>query len=325
MAWTATGGGDHEGSDWTISSPTTIAGYHYNVGVFTVNTGITATLSNNLKVSAAGINIQGSIDGSAVGNSGGSRGEPGFWYCSVGADCPAVTGWGVFGYAGGTGYGTYGGSGGAGGNRSYAGVDGGNGSWGSDGGYLGSSSNGDNTTDKSISAGSGGGGAGGGGGCYCSSCYGAGCGTPSSGQIGPCYGGYGAAGGAGGSYIWLIASSYINIAGSLITNGQAGLTNYTTGSSNDCGGSGSGGTGGTQGGAGAGGGVLLDCTGPWAINLTGVIDTRGGSFQYSNAGSLKIFSVKGTIQTDSLTKNTSYNNSAGSAYYGYDNTIVYVS
>jgi len=39
MAWTATGGGDHEGADWIIAANTNLAGLHTNVGKFEVQLG----------------------------------------------------------------------------------------------------------------------------------------------------------------------------------------------------------------------------------------------------------------------------------------------
>ena len=44
MTWTATGGGDHEGADWTPST-SSIGGVHYNIGTFTVANGVTLTIN----------------------------------------------------------------------------------------------------------------------------------------------------------------------------------------------------------------------------------------------------------------------------------------
>ena len=100
MAWTNTGGGDHAGADWIISSNTTIAGRHYNIGTFRVNSGVTATvasysgsnhtsdsaatnhtadpgsLQGALRIEANVIDIQGTIvaDGAGYGGGGGGGG-----------------------------------------------------------------------------------------------------------------------------------------------------------------------------------------------------------------------------------------------------------
>src|SRR4051812_33905050 len=73
-AWTDTGGGDHGGADWTISANTVIAGTHTNVGTFTINSGITATVQalsgtsfGTLAVYAGGINIAGALNANGAG------------------------------------------------------------------------------------------------------------------------------------------------------------------------------------------------------------------------------------------------------------------
>jgi hypothetical protein len=42
--WTNTGGGDHEGEDWIITTNTTIAGNHYNIRLFKIASGVTVTV-----------------------------------------------------------------------------------------------------------------------------------------------------------------------------------------------------------------------------------------------------------------------------------------
>ena len=38
MTWTNTGGGDHEGENWTPTNNTAISGIHTNIGIFTIQT-----------------------------------------------------------------------------------------------------------------------------------------------------------------------------------------------------------------------------------------------------------------------------------------------
>ena len=45
VAWTDTGGGDHGGSDWIITTNTTIADNHYNIGLFKIAAGVTVTVN----------------------------------------------------------------------------------------------------------------------------------------------------------------------------------------------------------------------------------------------------------------------------------------
>lgn len=70
MAWTPTGGGDHSGADWTISSPLTIGGAHTNIGTFTLDTGITATLVANteLEIHSSITNCLGTVQGDSKGH-----------------------------------------------------------------------------------------------------------------------------------------------------------------------------------------------------------------------------------------------------------------
>ncbi len=74
FAWDNLGGGDHAGADWTISSNTTVAGLHTNIGTFTVNTGVTATVQSydgasygSFQVSASTIGVVGTITATGKG------------------------------------------------------------------------------------------------------------------------------------------------------------------------------------------------------------------------------------------------------------------
>jgi hypothetical protein len=124
---------DHGGNDWTISSNTTVAGRHYNVGTFTVNSGVTATVDASchyFTVEAEDINVLGTIDANGAGESGGSGGAiGGFWAeggytdgrgitsCWDKDNCRALGQRGGFGGASGTG--TGGGSAGNNGGTGY--------------------------------------------------------------------------------------------------------------------------------------------------------------------------------------------------------------
>ena len=58
---------------------------------------------------------------------------------------------------------------------------------------------------------------------------------------------------------------------------------------------------GGAGGNGAGGGVCLICNGPFGIQVSGTIDTRGGGDDQENCGSIKLVGVKGRIDISSAT------------------------
>lgn len=122
--WTNTGGGDHGGADWIISSDTEIAGVHTNIGTFTINSGVTATVSSGvpLEIHANTINIYGTLDADGKGYSGGSGGE---------GDGSSGSGYGPGG--GGTGNSGYGAAGGGGGGYGGSGGSGGDGDTGNPG------------------------------------------------------------------------------------------------------------------------------------------------------------------------------------------------
>jgi len=67
------------GNDWTISASTTVSGIHTNVGNFTVNSGVTATVATGceLNIDAANVSIVGIIDAIGAGNAGSSGGAGG--------------------------------------------------------------------------------------------------------------------------------------------------------------------------------------------------------------------------------------------------------
>jgi len=71
---------DHGGADWTISTSTLVGGEHTNIGTFTINSGIVATvdpLCHSFYVEADNIVINGTIDANAAGYSGGAGGAYG--------------------------------------------------------------------------------------------------------------------------------------------------------------------------------------------------------------------------------------------------------
>ena len=73
MTFTNTGGGDHEGADWTPADATTIAGIHYNIGTFLVTSGYTLPVDTGvpLEVHANIITVTGTINGDGKGYAGG--------------------------------------------------------------------------------------------------------------------------------------------------------------------------------------------------------------------------------------------------------------
>lgn len=96
FAWNNIDGGDHGGADWIITGNTEVGGVHTNVGQFTINAGVTATIRTFngttygvFQVDAANATILGNIIGDAVGylategvgggavNGGGSGGSHG--------------------------------------------------------------------------------------------------------------------------------------------------------------------------------------------------------------------------------------------------------
>ena len=66
-------GTDHTGADWTPSG--TLSGVHYNIGTFSVPAG--TTITGSFSVYAETIEIEGTVDATAYGHSGGSAGGPG--------------------------------------------------------------------------------------------------------------------------------------------------------------------------------------------------------------------------------------------------------
>ncbi len=74
FAWTNTGGGDHGGNDWNISSGT-IRGTHTNIGTFTVSG--TVYVSSGVSITANDILISGQLNGDGRGNGGSNGGSGG--------------------------------------------------------------------------------------------------------------------------------------------------------------------------------------------------------------------------------------------------------
>jgi len=210
MTWTNTGGGDHEGADWTPADTTVVAGIHWNIGTFTVTNGYTIVVSTGieLEVHADTISVVGTINGDAKGFAGGG-------------DESAGSGPG----AGGAGtYGSTNGSGGGGGGYGGAGGVGGQGSQGTAG--AGGAQNG-TTNTPIINMGSGGGGGKGGGGGHGGGCvFLSGEDITVSGTI-TCNGAvgadqiYGASGGGSGGGILFFGDAIV-LSGTLSCNGGNG-------------------------------------------------------------------------------------------------------
>ncbi len=179
---------------------------------------------------------------------------------------------------------------------------------GGDGGYNELAINTDNTTDFTLLMGSGGG-PGLGGDIF----------GPLEFNLGG--GGGGGGGGSGGGKVYLSATESIAISGSILTKGTTGQNGTDGTPSKGCigpitctpgdgghggdvlpPGEGLGGKGGDSlgfgfrpgrdgrdGGAGAGGGILLKCDTPGGLSISGLLDARGGRDQYTNGGTVKIF------------------------------------
>jgi len=72
--WTNTGGGDHGGADWIITTNTTIAGNHYNIRLFKIASGVTVTVQpydgtnyGFVEVHAENIVIEGILSANGAG------------------------------------------------------------------------------------------------------------------------------------------------------------------------------------------------------------------------------------------------------------------
>ena len=243
---------DHGGLDFTVGASTTLGGNHINIGIFTINTGVTVRIDSSLhflSVRAQNIIVNGIIDGNGKGYAGGSGGAGGS--ATGGSGSPGRRGYpgtngsgtgaghgGTSGGDGGTisqscgglfcsgdqdGYNGGGGGAGSGSGGSYLGY-GGSGGYGAGGsgwsGALGGmygtggliGSNYGNITDTLVDFGSGGGGAGGGGGAYAS-------------------GSVGGIGGAGGGKLELISVGNLTVgpSGRIYCNGLVGGAGGTGG------------------------------------------------------------------------------------------------
>ncbi|MFH1468607.1 MAG: hypothetical protein ABIO70_29725, partial [Pseudomonadota bacterium] len=176
---------------------------------------------------------------------------------------------------GGDGAGPFGGAG-----ATYSGR---NGLTGSAGGYLASGSNGDATTDRSLSLGSGGGGGGGG--------------YQEAG---------GGGGGAGGGAIWLYATDtlLIEATAAILANGAG-----AGGGGRDNGGASTGGAGGT----GAGGGICLEAQSLVIDAVVPYLSARAGGGGTTAGGTIKLFydSLSGTLP-DTTAAGRVYDAGAGS-------------
>lgn len=193
MAWTNTGGGDHEGANWTPADTLVIAGTHYNIGTFTVTTGYTV-YANPLQIYADEIDIVGTLNGDGRGSYGGASRSGSDYNGAAGSGCGGGAGGEGCGYqdyctdptAGGGGGGGYGGAG-------HAGLGGGCGAGGAGGGTC------SNSTAYVLYSGSGGGSGG-------------------TGDVSTCVSG---AGGTGGGSI-LLLSDVLTITGTITVDGNNG-------------------------------------------------------------------------------------------------------
>lgn len=240
VGWSNTGGGDHGGADWIISSNTEVAGNHTNIGLFKVNSGITTTVKaydgasyGTFEVHAKNVNVIGTITATGKGYGGGGGGGGGGgrqrWagaYCDQGSGGAGTLGGsngspgtesarGSYGGTGGAGGGTYGGIGGTAGSRGNydVPVNGGPGGAGGHGGYAVAGGQGDTSIDELLNLGGGGAGAGGGGG-----------GDGGHSTHNASGGGGGGAGNKGAGWIKLYAAIYLEISGNLYAKGLDNLT-----------------------------------------------------------------------------------------------------
>jgi hypothetical protein len=290
---------DHLGADLILQNGDRIWGIHYSIGTFQVPADATIHVlphapelldSGFVEIHASNILIAGTIDAAGAGYKGGDGGDGGKGggrneYQHPYPAAAGGSGWAGVGLAGGL--------------------------PGQDGGYDTPEGNTDQSKDFSIAIGSGGGGGNGGNGGDLVG-YGPGGG-----------GGGGGAGGCGGGCVKLLSrdstiiSGIINTLGACGGNGANGTDGYDhydlewgwiyEGGSGGAGGKtvvfeqglgGEGGNGdqtgkdgspGERGGAGAGGGILIYCESPDALQITGMLDVHGGRNQLTNGGTVKIF------------------------------------
>jgi hypothetical protein len=359
----ATYTGDQGGGDLILANGDYIHGIISNCRIFKMPAGATIYVTphdgsdhGSVEVQAGDILIGGILDASGVGygagggggggatahrdaannqyrggaggsgEAGGGNGEAGLNYLASYESTSRRAG------AGGLGGGPFGGAAGAYGSGAAKCSHAGTGGAGGLGGYAGTSVNGDTSEDEAISMGSGGGGGGGGGG------NGERCPNVQSGYAGP----GGGAGGRGGGAIKLVAANSLTLSGTLLTYGLTLGGNGTSateaihgkpGGSAATAGSCAGGerilnygyyTGrGGAGSSGAGGGICLVCNGPFGIDISGAMDTRGGENNTTNFGSIKIFQVK---NTGSITGNVygGWNDVYGTPYNPENKTWVHV-
>lgn len=256
---------DWGGNNWTISANATVSGKHINIGNFTVNSGVTATVAEDCEfyVEAANVNIAGTINADGKGKAASSGGSGGSGYGGLGCDVnnQAYAAGGVRATSNGTGTGggkipSGNGTNGVGcgqdctGSKDYAGaVNGGGGAGGGGGGAYGGAG---------ASAGSGGNSGGISGDATWNDSY---CGTPMNGQSN----GKGSAGGSGGTVYGTSNGTDIDFG-----SGGAGAGGGGRGSSN-----------GSAGGAGGRGGGKVtiisrfNAGSPYTFTLSGTINANG--------------------------------------------------
>ncbi|MFA5857814.1 MAG: FG-GAP-like repeat-containing protein [Elusimicrobiota bacterium] len=256
--WTATGGGDHGGTDWIINTSSNVGGVHTNIKKFEIEASkeVFITTGSVFEVHADSIYVSGKLNGYASGQQGGAGGmngyggSVGYGYSSstdvvnvgggIGGDIP-ILGPNAAGAGGGSG-GSYGGIGCAGGNggKSTSSVEG-TAILGGTGAVAGSVYG--TVVSSIVYMGSGGGGGGAGGyGDYNTSSF---------------YPGY--AGGNGGACVILDGKYLVSISSEINVCGGNGLTGGSPVAGGGKGNQGNlvaGGGGGGSGG-GSGGGLLL--------------------------------------------------------------------
>jgi hypothetical protein len=305
-------GKDFQGGDLTPGAGDVLYGTFTNVRNFNIPRGATVYFAGAVSVSAANINVQGTLDGTGGGNPGGSGGIGGNMNPCANQDCANVY---LGGSNGSNGTGPGGGMLGQGAtHKRYdrSEEDGGCGCWLGD--YLeGGGGPGGGGASYGASAGKGGAGdhncsdlacgwpvhpewlnfPGNPGAVYTNIAPGSGGGGGAGGQGGDfTFGGGGGGGGTGGGSIILTVSKTTIISGSIIANGTNGTRGFTGGE--DRGRSGGepgagdyyGGAGGGGGGGGSGGSIVINSD---TLDLSsGIIQAKGGNGGNGGDGGVRI-------------------------------------
>ncbi len=107
---------DHQGTDWTITVDTVIAGVHNNLGIFTIDAGVTVKVMpwngvkfGSVEIHASTITVSGLLNADGSGYRGGSGGNGRYTPGNAGEGPGSSLGAGYYASGGGAGYGGNGG------------------------------------------------------------------------------------------------------------------------------------------------------------------------------------------------------------------------